>query len=233
MSVYVGLAFDQKFWRMTEDPRQIELTLSQQRQRSVLLAQTLARQHGRNRAFAGWHLSEEIHEAAWRPDENRKILFAHLQKTAQALHDLHPRKRVTISGFADGRTQPADLATFWRSLLVAAPVDEVLFQDGVGVGNLGTGYESAYLWAIKNAVSQQHRRFKIIVEAFRQVDGDFNGKPFRAIPAEAASFQQQLKVAGRFSKHLVAFAVPEHLTPEGGDQAAIAYAAYVASLERQ
>jgi hypothetical protein len=230
MSVYLGLTFDSGFWKMSDSPGSKKLALSERREQSIALARKLAIQHGRNRAFAGWYLSEEIHEAAWQGDENRRILFAHLQETARALHDVRPRKRVSISGFADDRTQPADLAKFWTSLLAAAPVDEVLFQDGVGVGNLGVAYVGAYLGSIKDAVSRQHRRFKIIVEIFRQVEGEFNGKPFRAIPAEASSLQQQLAATGRFSHELVAFAVPEYLTPEAGAPAAAAYAAYVTWL---
>lgn len=233
MSVYLGLAFDSGFWTMPEDPRSKELAFSERRRQSIALAQKLATRHGRNRAFAGWYLSEEIHEAVWRDDANRRILFAHLQETARALHDVRPRKRVSISGFADGRTQPADLAKFWTSLLTAAPIDEVLFQDGVGVGNLSVAYVGAYLGSIKDAVSRRHRRFRVIVEIFRQVEGEFNGKPFRAIPAEASSLQQQLATAGKFSKELVAFAVPEYLTPESGDAAATAYAAYVAWLHSE
>jgi hypothetical protein len=103
-----------------------------------------------------------------------------------------------------------------------------MYQDGIGVGNLPLAYVRNYLDAMKTAVEGAKRELRVIVEVFRQVDGEFNGRAFRAIPAPFALILPQMQAAAAYSKDgLVAFSVLEYLTPNGGDEAARSYQDYL------
>ncbi len=226
MKVHLGLAFDSAFWATPENPQALDASLAARRDRSLRVAQLLSARHRRQSSLAGWYLPEEINETVWRESRSRQILFQHLKESCRALRGMKPRKPVSISGYADIRTDPATLAAFWSALLTAAPIDRVLLQDGIGVGNLGIGYAPAYYRAMKDAVSKRRRDMSIIVETFRQVDGDFNQKPFRAVPATFQSLLPQLEAAAPYSKELVAFTIPDYMIPQAGTEAAALYESY-------
>ena len=227
MKVHLGLAFDSTFWATPENPQALEASLTARRQRSLRMAQLLSAQDRRQSSLAGWYLPEEINETVWRESQSRQILFQHLKESCRALRGMKPRKPVSISGYADIRTDPTMLAAFWSALLSEAPIDRVLLQDGIGVGNLGVGYAPAYYRVMKDAVSKRRRDMSIIIETFRQVDGDFNQKPFRAVPATFQSLLPQLEAAAPYSsQELVAFTVPDYMIPQAGKEATALYEAY-------
>jgi hypothetical protein len=130
---------------------------------------------------------------------------------------LTPEARVAISGFANARTDPQTLAMIWKALLSEAPIDEVLFQDGVGAQKLSLADLEIYLPVLQQAVASQGRDFRVVVELFRQV----SARPFRARPAPWTELERQLSLAAQYSTSgLMAFSVPEYLTPLGGTEAA-------------
>jgi hypothetical protein len=131
---------------------------------------------------------------------------------------------VAISGFANGRTDPRAFGDFWRHLLAAAGIDVVFFQDGVGAGKLSLAEVPLYLTALRQAVQSQSRTLQVVVELFRQV----SERPFRAQAASWDRVGRQLEIAGCFSPGgILAFSVPEYLTPLGGPEADRLFKAYL------
>ncbi len=168
----------------------------------------------------GWYLPEEIEEGMWPEWEPRRLLVHHLRTLAEELKRMAPSLPVAVSAYAGIRTSPAGLSEFWRGILAGAPVDEVLFQDGVGAGNLPLAYVPEYFAAMERGLQGSAARLRIIVETFRQVDGPFNGRSFRAVPAPAQLILSQMETAAPWSAGgLVAFSVPEYLSPFGGPDA--------------
>lgn len=231
MQVHVGLSFESAFWQQARPGPELAAYLERQRARSLAAAAAVVTQHGQSNAFAGWYLAEEIDDLMWPEGEPRQLLQRHCRDLVAALKQMTPAKPVTISGYAGARTEPAQLTAFWRDLLAVARFDAILFQDGIGVGNLPLAYLRQYLDAMTVAVQDRPVRFRVIVETFRQVDGVFNGRSFRALPVPFAFLLPQLQAAAPYSADgLVAFSVPEYLTPFGGTEAASSYQSYLAWL---
>jgi hypothetical protein len=60
-----------------------------------------------------------------------------------------------------------------------------------------------------------------VVESFTQVEGPpLDENPFRAVPTPIERLLRQLETASRYSSgHVLAFSVPEYMTPLGGEDA--------------
>ena len=81
-----------------------------------------------------------------------------------------------------------------------------------------------YLGALRQAVQTQSRELQVVVELFRQV----SERPFRAQPASWDLVLRQLEVAARFATDgILAFSVPEYMTPLGGPEADKLFKAYL------
>ncbi len=227
ISVHLGLAFSSDFWQKAKPGAALRPYLQQQRQRSLATAEEIASRYGAHPAFAGWYIAEEIDDLMWPAGEARLALVEHLAELSAGLARV-AAKPVSISGYCGARTEPAQLSAFWSGLLERTAIRTLLFQDGIGVGNLPLSYLRQYLEAVQDATAKNGRTLRVIVEVFRQVDGSFNGRPFRAIPAPFALILPQLQTAAPYSADgLVAFSVPEYLTPFGGAEAQQSYLAYL------
>jgi len=228
MKVHLGLSFQGDFWQQAKPGPHLGAYLAAQRRRSLAIATDCAALYGHHPAFEGWYVAEEIDDLMWPAGEARQHLHLHLRELMQGLRRLTPGRAISISGYAGARSDPARLAAFWQELLAQAPFETVMFQDGIGVGNLPLAYLRQYLEAMASATRQASARLRVIVETFRQVDGTFNGRSFRALPVPLAFLLPQLETAAPYSSGgLVAFSVPEYLTPLGGRDAAESYLAYL------
>ncbi|MCX6594999.1 MAG: DUF4434 domain-containing protein [Acidobacteria bacterium] len=228
MAVHLGLAFHSGFWQNAKPGPQLAGYMADQYRRSAVAAAELARLYGRERAFAGFYISEELDDLMWPAGQPRDLLVDHFSRLSTELERLAPGKAITISGYGGARTEPARLQTFWTDLLARTRFTTVMFQDGIGVGNLPLAYLRQYLDAMKQAAEQTQKELRVIVETFRQVDGEFNGRSFRAIPAPFPLLLPQMQVAAPYSAGgLVAFTVSDYLSPMGGDDAARGYQSYL------
>ena len=228
MAVHLGLAFHSGFWQNAKPGPQLAGYLAEQYRRSAVAAADIARQYGRERAFAGFYIPEELDDLMWPAGQPRELLVDHFARLSAELERLAPGKALTISGYGGARTEPARLQTFWTDLLSRTRFTSVMFQDGIGVGNLPIAYLRQYLDAMKQAADQTQKELRVIVETFRQVDGEFNGRSFRAIPAPFPLLLPQMQVAAPYSAGgLVAFTVSDYLSPMGGDEAARGYQNYL------
>jgi hypothetical protein len=228
MAVHLGLAFHSGFWQNAKPGPQLANYMADQYRRSASTAAELARLYGRDSAFAGFYIPEELDDLMWPAGQPRELLLDHFARLSSELERLAPGKALTISGYGGARTEPARLQTFWTDLLSRTRFTTVMFQDGIGVGNLPLAYLRQYLDAMKLAATQTEKELRVIVETFRQVDGEFNGRSFRAIPAPFPLLLPQMQVAAPYSAGgLVAFTVSDYLSPMGGDEAARGYQSYL------
>ena len=222
LGVMVGLSHRSDYWPAIEaragDP---EGFLRALRERSLAIARARAAWLRDQSAFVGWYMPEEIDDLNWRTSARQSRLQAHLAETTEALKALTPDHRVAVSGFANRGTDPAGLAALWGGLLAAAPgLDEVWFQDGVGVGKLDLAELDQMLAAVAGAVREAGRELRVIVETFAQVAGaPLNADPFRAVPAPLARVVAQLALAARWAAEPIAFSAPEYMTSWGGPAA--------------
>ncbi len=225
LEVLVGLVYDPFFWqRVNREPPLVAVYLRRLRVRELAAAHELLPLVRAHPSFRGWYFSEEIDDVHWQKSAPRRVLAEHLRKTGLMLRAVTPEARLAISGFANGRTDPHTLGNIWRDLLLKAPIDEVLFQDGVGAKKLSLADLPIYLPVLRDAIASQGKDFRVVVELFRQV----SSQPFRAKPAPWAELECQLSVSSKYSTNgLMAFSVPEYLTPLGGPEAAQLFQSYL------
>ncbi len=232
MKVLVGLAHDSAYWRESERaPQRLPALFDRLLARSAATAQALRPLVAAHPAFAGWYITEEVDDLSWTPAA-RPLLFAYLARLSEALKRLMPEADIALSGFTDSRAAPAAVEAFWRELLAAAPaIGCVLFQDGVGVGKLALEQVPDYLAAAARAARAEERKLAAVVETFRQTAGEpLSDGPFAAEPAPLARVLAQIEAAAPHAAELVAFSVPEYMSPAGGPTAGELYRAYLAHL---
>jgi hypothetical protein len=235
MKVLVGLAHEPSFWdKIDREPDLLDVYLQRVREQSLNVARESKAIVDQHASFEGWYVPQEIDDVHWLEPARRKVLFDYLRKLSTQLRDVTPQARLAVSGFSNARADPEALGRFWSQLVSTGNVDAVLFQDGVGVQKLTLRHLPLYLEALKVAVEREDRDFWVVVENFRQIEGPpINDKPFEAVPASMGRLTRQLEVAGRHSSgEIIAFAVPEYMTPLGGVEAEGLYEAYRSRLSK-
>jgi hypothetical protein len=234
MHVLVGLVQDPRYWdAIRAQPSTVREYLSALRARERAVASALAPALLTHPSFGGFYITEEIDDGLWTEPARREIVVAHVSQLATALHAIVPDRSVAISGFSTRGSDPQALEAFWSALLAAAPVDVVIFQDGVGARNLDVDRVPRYLDAIAHAVTERNRRLEVVVEIFTEVDSGRDIRAFRAVPAPLSRIVRQIEVAGRAGVPLIAFSVPEYMSPLGGRKAHDLYERYRGWLARR
>jgi hypothetical protein len=216
MKLWLGLAFDEEFWRwpaFTDD--EAAGRLAAWRERSLALAARLARggsdSPARSRAFAGWYLPEEFDAARWR--HSASAVAAHLSATRAALARI-AKARVASSGFPSASEELA--ASFWSRALAGRAADELWMQDGIGAGKITLESWPSWGRLVSSAVRRTRCRLSVVVETFEVLEGP----EFRAQPAPAGRLRLQLAAAEGISRGpLVAFDIASYMAPAAGSQA--------------
>jgi hypothetical protein len=220
MKVHVGLWHDPAYWRnAAAPPPAVEVYLRRTRLRATAIAEELAPSMAGHPSFEGWYISEEIDDTNWVEPAKRKILKEHIESLSAALHRAVPKTSVSLSCFSNARMDPASLETFWKSMLAGCSVDRLMFQDGIGAHKLELEYLGPYLSAIKRAATASERELSVIVEVFDQTGGPgLDDGVFKAVPAPLARIEKQITLAADFAgADIVAFSVPEYMTPASGE----------------
>jgi hypothetical protein len=182
--------------------------------------------YSRRPGFDGFYIPQEFDDVNWSRRDARAAGGDYLRGIARALRRQVPGARISVSAFANGKMPPPEYARLWRGVVRHARLDEVLFQDGVGVGKLTIEQAAAYLRALRAELGE---RSGAVVETFTQV----REEPFEARPAEASRIRRQLESAAACGFPApVAFSVPEYMTPLGGEEAAKLFAEFQATRAR-
>lgn len=212
MKLWLGLAFDEEFWRWpVVSDVETAAPLAAWRERSLALAARLGAGPARSKAFAGWYLPEEFDAARW--GRAAASVAAHLASTRAALREIR-KAPVAVSGFPSA--SPSAAAKFWGQALARRAVDELWLQDGIGAGKLTFEAWPAWSSLVAKAVRDAHCRPAAIVETFEVRPGI----GFQAQPAPASRLIRQIDQAKRFSRGpLIAFDIANYMWPGSGDPA--------------
>src|SRR5437660_2141859 len=227
MTVRVGLAHDSAFWsRVNRDPASVVVYLRGLQARSESVARELVPLVQPHRSFRGWYITEEIEDANWKDPRARTALFEYLDRLALSVRTLKPEASVAVSGFSNAESAPANFGAFWTSVLRAAPIDVMMFQDGIGAGKQRLSFLPLYQAAARGATHTTGRELQPLVQVLPQLN-DPTG--FKAVPAPFDRVARQIDLASTYSatRGLIAFSIPDYLTPLRGPDAERLFQAYV------
>lgn len=234
LRVRIGLAASSDYWQVvSEHPELVKVKMARRYLRSLAVAEELVDMLTAHSSFHGWYITEEIDDQTWAEPERRETLFDYLSLLSMRLKELAPAASVSVSGFSNAFLDLTGLSAFWGGLLDAAAVDTVLFQDGIGAGKLELRELPLYLDAVRRTTQERSRRFQVIVEIFEQTGGTpIDDGPFTAEPAAFDDVLEQLRVASEFAGDgIIAFSIPEYLSPLRGADAAQRYEQYLRYLK--
>jgi hypothetical protein len=226
------VSIDSNYWsRVQRDPPLVAVYLRRLELRSQLVAAELVVEARMHPSFRGWYLSQEIDHENWTKKAAWEALMREVTGLSATLHRLTPGAKVAISGFSNGRRDPERLAADWAQLTSRAAVDRLMFQDGVGAAKLQIADLEPYYAALQRALTGICR-FAVVVETFEQQGGPpIDHGSFRAAPASFERLVRQMELAGKFSSApLIAFSVPDYMTPEAGADAAELFDRYRAFI---
>ncbi|MFH0925770.1 MAG: DUF4434 domain-containing protein [bacterium] len=229
MQVYIGLVHDSLYWnKIDQESTLVRRYLDQLLSLSVLVASELNPLVERHPSFKGWYIPQEIDDINWLTGEAKETLFNYLGNLRGYLHHLSSGKSVMLSGFSNATINPQTLEIFWSELLKKTAIDIILFQDGIGTNKLQVEELPVYLTAIHNAVKTNLSELHIVVEIFTQTAGSpIDNREFQAIPAPLGRIKQQIIIASSFSSTIIAFSIPEYMSPQGGRLARQLYKKYL------
>lgn len=237
LRVWLGLSYTDAWWPRIDRDRpleSVEVYLRRRRFVNADVAQRLApvaREHG---AFAGWYVPEEIDDKNWLEPARRDAIAGYVHELARQLREIVPGKPVAISGYATGFAPPAVLGTQWKAIVGDGGVDLVLLQDGIGAGHLDRNELDLVTPPIRAAVEEAGATLGMVVELFTQTEGGrLSDSPFAAEPAPLERVEAQIASADRLVRGpLVAFSVPDYMSPFGGPAATKLYDGYRAWARR-
>lgn len=234
LEIWIGLAHDPGYWRSVgKTSRPIAGYLLRRRAQALRVAAEVAGLVRGRPSFRGFYISQEIDDINWVGAAKREALLHHLERLSLGLKGIMPEARIAMSGFANARMSPQSFAALWDDMLERTAVDRLLFQDGVGVHKLKPRHVGTFAAALHDVSTRHGADLTLIVEIFRQTEGEpVSDKPFAAVPADMERIRRQLETAAKYSKNgVLAFSVPEYMSPLGGREAAQLYEAYVTSIK--
>ncbi len=208
--IQIGLMHSGEFWNVK--PGSMTLFFSGLHRRNTIHVQDLL-MWVRHPCFNGWYIPQEFDDVRWDRQTMKERGGDFLKITRQFLRKVAPRSSVSVSAFSNGVISPLTLAELWKDVLQYSRVDELLFQDGVGVKKLTITQAGEYAQAFRQKLG---KKITPVIEIFEQVESD----PFRAVPAPQERILQQLQVLSSAGlTRPVAFSIPEYMSPLGGEEA--------------
>ena len=166
LKIWLGLNLDNDFWTIHQ--KNIDLIRAYFKRNELLLTQIIPEInhfYGDNKSFYGWYFTFEIDDRNWLEDNKKKALIEYLKKASSILNNSGTKNKPTaISAFANGKTAPRILASYWYDILTAANIKYLLFQDGIGAGKLSHKEFLLYRDIIANKL--ENKQLRVVVEAF-------------------------------------------------------------------
>jgi Domain of unknown function (DUF4434) len=233
IDVWVGLVEEPDFWKKISDETPVRSRYLQELlAQSSVVAKELVPLLKPHPSFKGWYITQEIDDLNWRTTAHQALLFQYINALSTQLKRLSPNTPIAISGFVNKGTDPAFLEDFWNALLLAAPaIQEVLFQDGIGVHKQSFQSLPPYLQAMQRATNKTSRKLNTVVEIFEQTQGyPINNLSFQAIPATVDRIQEQLVLASLYSEESIGFSIPEYMLSSTDAAQKILYQQYINTI---
>ncbi len=232
LRVWVGLTYTDAWWTRIDRTRPLESVEVYLRRRlfwNGSLATRVASVVRDHAAFAGWYVNDEIDDENWLEEERRAAVARYVHDLTARLRALTPDRPVSISGFATGFAPPGLLAAQWREIVAGGGPDVVLLQDGIGAGHLTDRELRIVVPPVREAIEEAGGDLGMVVELFSQTPGTGTGeRPFAASPARLGRVEAQaVTAASLVGGPLVAFSVPDYMSPFAGGVAADLYRGFL------
>lgn len=232
LRVWVGLTYTDAWWTRIERTRPLESVEVYLRRRlfwNGSLAARVAPVVREHAAFAGWYVNDEIDDQNWLQEARRAAVARYVHDLTARLRALTPDRPVSISGFATGFAPPRLLAEQWRAIVAGGGPDVVLLQDGIGAGHLTERELRLVVPPVREAVEEAGGDLGMVVELFAQTPETGTAeRPFSAAPARLDRVEAQTVAATSLvGGPLVAFSVPDYMSPLAGGAAADLYRGFL------
>ena len=221
MRVWVGLKHDSSWWTgITYAVEPLKAYLWKVFSGQARLGEAILDTCMAYPAFAGLYLPLELDDSTWNQPQKRHILFQTFRHFRATFMARHPGIPLAISGFSNGVDSPDAWAMFWKETALAAALNRVYVQDGVGAGKLRPQEAGLYLEATRRALESIGVETVAVVEAFIQTPSK-PGVTYAANPTTLPLLAEQVRAAAAAGIRDVAFfAVPNYMTRFGGPDAA-------------
>ncbi|MBN1676216.1 MAG: DUF4434 domain-containing protein [Kiritimatiellae bacterium] len=220
--VYLGLHNDPNFWRhITARPAVVRDYFLVRVAQNERLQQELLRRFDKRGAWRGYYIPDEIDDLNWRDAQRRDLFRGYLTLMTRRLRTNDPRRRVGVSAFFRGRSEPAVFAANLARMLQGAGLDHLLIQDGRGEDDPPKAYTGLYLQALAKAWDLPETELWGIVEVFERTSAP--GEPFSAVPAAPERVTAQIREAGTLFRRLVFFSFMAYMDPAAGERQRVLY----------
>lgn len=219
IQLILGLKYDPAFWeRIEESIAHRAVYFEQRRMERAHLLEGLAH-YTKHPNFAGWYLPDEIDDLNWRGPVRRAQLIAYLKNARRQIsrHSPHP---VSISSFSNGDLPADNWAAFWQEVLGQSGIDELYFQDGLGVGKLEPAEVTLYLESMAEMPFAAAGNLKVITELLEKEEQE----DLRA--TSWSKLRQNMRLPAQWGLKATAFAYHPYLNPDAGKMAARLYRNY-------
>ncbi|MGM0561355.1 MAG: DUF4434 domain-containing protein [Pseudomonadota bacterium] len=219
IKLVLGLKYDPDFWERISGGLQHRSVYFEQRalERRLLIDELseLAKQD----SFAGWYIADEIDDLNWRGDERQEQLIAYLSRAVRQIRQ-SSEAPISISAFSNGKLPSEQWGDFWNDVLNASGIEQLYFQDGLGVDKLNREELALYLDALKTALSASNKKLTVISELFRmRRESGFQS-------ADLGWVKDNLSLVREIELEASAFAFHPYLDPKEGDAAKQLYEQY-------
>ncbi|MDP8235001.1 MAG: DUF4434 domain-containing protein [Candidatus Erginobacter occultus] len=218
----LGLEHDPGWWVEITAPEQVLRDYFLLRAaRNLRLRKRLLDLYGDRLSWTGYYIPDEIDDLSWRDPERRGLLGDYLGLLASRLRENDPGRKISVSAFCRGRTEPG---LFSRNLfeLAGDSFDLLLVQDGQGGGDPEIPVLPLYYRALRDRFGETSRpRLAAVVEIFEETTAA--GEEFSARPASPAAAAGRFLAAAPYFPEIWIFAFAAYTDPERGKEAAALY----------
>jgi hypothetical protein len=217
LKIHLGLVNDPTFWtQITARDRVLRDYFLARITQHLRVQKELLRKFNGYPEWVGYYVPDEIDDLTWRHENKQDLLQDYLRGLLSGLRKSDSKRTVGISSFFRARTAPDIYAGMLKQ--VVSGFDQVMVQDGVGVGNPPPRYVPLYFKHLRETWPADGPALWCVVEAFRQVAHD--SQTFTAVPAAPDALAHQVEEAAPYFAHLVLFSFLDYADPARGAEAA-------------
>lgn len=214
MKVYVGLKYDTRWYEGWRDQKYLDQLASENKQ----LAAQLWGLYGKNRAFAGWYMPQEMWNEDYSPQELER-LSRYFREVGDECRRLAGRP-VAVSPYFNpgfGFLGADAFGQRYAQFLKGAGLNLVMLQDSVGVRNIAPEEFDDRLLpfyrAMQRAAHQNGAEFWGNVESLEIVPAQPDENKFQ--PADPGRFTKQIGAGAPHVRKLVTFDFFHYMNPHG------------------
>ena len=191
MDVYIGLYFNEEYWKHQTDIEWLKLHAD----RCISIAQEINTQFGNSTAFKGWYIPHEPEPYAYNTTEKVALFKENfVNRISNKLHQLND-KPVSIAAFWNSELSTPEQLQHFMAELSKCNLQVIMLQDGVGVGHVKLDKITSYYESAEKGLYTENTAYKgefwTDLETFSKTAGP---------PAELERIKKQLSAELSISK---------------------------------